>query len=144
MLLLPAKGGLKFWARIVYIPVMPTPLFKRWEARYPIRSRLRDAKLFVKEPLPKDNGHDSEGEDQVRSGGDHGSESEAGPAGPSLTTEFLTYNTEILYEMFDCWGLRPRPTVKGIKKEALVSKTGMVKYVSLWGVYLLNHTVMDF
>ena len=90
-------------------PNMPTRLANRWDNRLCIRARLRKEKVFVKEPSVSESHQPSDGEVD---GSDNGL-----PSGPPLSTDFLQLNSEILYELFDSWGIRPKPTVKQIHKE---------------------------
>lgn len=82
---------------------MPS-LARKWECRVPIRRRILDQGVFVREPVST---KESEGEKPAKE-----------TAGPPLNTEFLQHNTEILYELFSLYGIRPKPTVGLLKKEA--------------------------
>lgn len=70
--------------------------------RVGILKRMQAQKRFVKEParsMVQEDGVDVEVE-------------------APLNMEFLGYNTHIMTEVFGFYGLRPKPTIKQLKKEA--------------------------
>ena len=79
-------------------------LARRWENRCIIRARLRNNNPWIREP-PASSKEDPNG-------------AEPDDDGPNLNTEFLVHNCALLHGMFDSWGLRPKPTVERIQKEA--------------------------
>ena len=82
---------------------MPLRLARRWEARASIRKRVREKKPWLKEPVSSvlRDGYEEDDEDH----------------GPPINTEFMELNTDLLYEMFDAWGMKPKPNLKLIHKE---------------------------
>ena len=83
-------------------------LARRWENRVTIRTRLREGQPWIQEP-PR--GSRTTGEEEDDEGG------------PPINHDFLRRNTTALYEMFDCWGLRPKVTKEKLQKEACKLKS---------------------
>lgn len=80
-------------------------LARRWENRLTIRARLRNGNPWIREPSPSSKERvDGEEEDVDE--------------GPPLNMEFLQFNTCILWEMLDSWGLKPKIGRKRIEKDA--------------------------
>lgn len=69
-----------------------------------IRSRIRNGNPWIREPMAPVREND---------------EGEVAPdeEGPTMSMEFLQYNTVILHEMADCWGLKPKIGKGRIQKE---------------------------
>ena len=103
-------------------------LARRWEGRLVVRKRLRNGGDWIREPSVSR---------QIASE-DEGDESDEGPP---LNSEFLASNTEILYEMFDEWGWKPKPTVPKIQREAgnnLSTMQNLTRSIVMffWGKFL--------
>ncbi|CAK9030089.1 unnamed protein product [Durusdinium trenchii] len=82
-------------------------LARRWDGLAVVRKRLRkEGGNWIREP-------DSKEKDPV----DGGDSDQAEDSGPPLNADCLKYNDTILWEMFHCWGFKPKPTVDKIKAE---------------------------
>ena len=86
--------------------MMGLRLARRWENRCIIRARVRNQNPWIREPS------------RSRKDGVDGNGDEEADDGPPLNTEFLMHNCAMLYEMLDSWGLRPKPNLERIQKEA--------------------------
>lgn len=86
---------------------MPHRLSRKWEGRLIVRARIREGKPWIREPLRVEKVVQSDGREQLEE-----------DTGPALNMQFLLYNVEILHEMFQCWGLKPKPTIPRIQREA--------------------------
>ena len=83
-------------------------LARRWDGLAVVRKRLRkEGGNWIREP-------DSKEKDPV----DGGDSDQAEDSGPPLNADCLKYNDTILWEMFHCWGFKPKPTVDKIEAEA--------------------------